>query len=87
MSEPRVASAAADPTITAQYFHLIRRQEKQDIVRPLILMTQKSVLRLPAASSSLDDLTTFVFQPVIDDASITDKSAVKRIVLCIGKVY
>lgn len=74
------------PTTPAQYFHLLRRQVKQDIVRPLIVMTPKSLLRLPEASSTVADLTSGGFQPVIDDAS-ADKSKVKRIVLCSGKVF
>jgi 2-oxoglutarate decarboxylase len=75
------------PTTPAQYFHLLRRQVKQDIVRPLIVMTPKSLLRLPAASSTIDELTTGGFQPVIDDTHITDRNAVTRIALCSGKVY
>jgi len=50
-------------------------------------MTPKSLLRLPAASSSVEDLTTGGFLPVIDDVTIEDAAAVKRIVLCSGKVY
>ncbi|HQZ96266.1 MAG TPA: multifunctional oxoglutarate decarboxylase/oxoglutarate dehydrogenase thiamine pyrophosphate-binding subunit/dihydrolipoyllysine-residue succinyltransferase subunit [Pyrinomonadaceae bacterium] len=75
------------PTTPAQYFHLLRRQVKQDIVRPLIVMTPKSLLRLPAASSTMAELEHGGFQPVIDDARITDRSNVKRIVLCSGKVF
>ena len=75
------------PTTPAQYFHLLRRQVKQEIVRPLIVMTPKSLLRLPAAASTIDELTNGGFQPVIDDAKIADKSKVKRIILCSGKVY
>ena len=75
------------PTTPAQYFHLLRRQVKQDIVRPLITMTPKSLLRLPASTSTMEELSTGGFQPVIDDASITDRAAVKRIVVCSGKVY
>lgn len=75
------------PTTPAQYFHLLRRQVKQDAVRPLIVMTPKSLLRLPAASSTLDELTSGGFQPVIDDARIDDRNAVKRVVLCSGKVF
>jgi 2-oxoglutarate dehydrogenase E1 component len=75
------------PTTPAQYFHLLRRQAKQETVRPLIVMTPKSLLRLPAASSKIDDLTGGGFQPVIDDASITNKAEVKRIILCSGKVF
>ncbi len=75
------------PTTPAQYFHLLRRQVKQEIVRPLIVMTPKSLLRLPAASSTMAELESSGFQPVIDDAAITDCAKVKRIVVCSGKVY
>ena len=75
------------PSTPAQYFHLLRRQVKQEIVRPLIVMTPKSLLRLPAASSTVEDLTNGGFAPVIDDAKINDKSQVKRIVVCSGKVF
>ncbi|MEQ1924172.1 MAG: 2-oxoglutarate dehydrogenase E1 component, partial [Pyrinomonadaceae bacterium] len=74
------------PTTPAQYFHLLRRQVKQDIVRPLIVMTPKSLLRLPEASSTIAELTGGGFQPVIDDTT-ADKSKVKRIIVCSGKVY
>jgi 2-oxoglutarate dehydrogenase E1 component len=50
-------------------------------------MTPKSLLRLPAAASRIDDLATGGFQPVIDDAEIADASAVRKVVLCSGKVY
>jgi multifunctional 2-oxoglutarate metabolism enzyme len=75
------------PTTPAQYFHLLRRQVKQERVRPLVVMTPKSLLRLPAAASHIDELTTGGFQPVIDDARIPEKTNVTRIVLCSGKVF
>ncbi len=75
------------PSTPAQYFHLLRRQVKQEIARPLIVMTPKSLLRLPAANSTIEDLTNGGFKPVIDDVSITNKAEVKRIVLCSGKVF
>jgi 2-oxoglutarate dehydrogenase E1 component len=75
------------PTTPAQYFHLLRRQAKQGIVRPLIVMTPKSLLRLPAASSTMAELESGGFHPVIDDARVTDKNAVKRVVVCSGKVF
>jgi 2-oxoglutarate dehydrogenase complex dehydrogenase (E1) component-like enzyme len=75
------------PTTPAQYFHLLRRQVRQEIVRPLIVMTPKSLLRLPAASSSIEELTNGGFQPAIDDKRVKDKSKVKRIVACSGKVF
>jgi multifunctional 2-oxoglutarate metabolism enzyme len=75
------------PTTPAQYFHLLRRQVRPGMERPLVVMTPKSLLRLPAASSSIDDLSNGGFRPLIDDAEISDREAVKRIVLCSGKVY
>src|SRR4029077_18538515 len=75
------------PTTPAQYFHLLRRQVKQEIIRPLIVMTPKSLLRLPAASSTVAGVETGGFQSVIDDARITDRSKVKRVVVCSGKVF
>jgi 2-oxoglutarate decarboxylase len=76
-----------NPTTPAQYFHLLRRQVKQNTVRPLIVMTPKSLLRLPAAVSTIADLTNGGFQPVIDDAGVKDKAKVKRLILCSGKVF
>jgi 2-oxoglutarate dehydrogenase E1 component len=75
------------PTTPAQYFHLLRRQVREGMERPLVVMTPKSLLRLPAASSSLDELSDGGFQPLIDDAETGDRDAVKRVVLCSGKVY
>lgn len=75
------------PTTPAQYFHLLRRQVKQKIARPLVVMTPKSLLRLPAATSAVAELTTGGFLPVIDDAEIKAHAEVRRIVLCSGKVY
>jgi 2-oxoglutarate dehydrogenase E1 component len=75
------------PTTPAQYFHLLRRQIKPGMERPLIVMTPKSLLRLPAASSSVTDLTTGGFNPVIDDVEIADAAAVEKIVMCSGKVF
>ncbi len=75
------------PTTPAQYCHLLRRQARQAVRRPLIVMTPKSLLRLPAATSNVNDLTNGGFQPVLDDATITDRAAVRRLVLASGKVY
>ncbi len=75
-----------NPTTPANYFHLLRRQAKQEIVRPLIVMTPKSLLRLPEASSTVADLTNGGFRAVIAD-EVVDSSKVRRIVLCSGKVY
>jgi 2-oxoglutarate decarboxylase len=70
----------------ANYFHLLRRQALSDIRRPLIAFTPKSLLRLKAAVSQLDDFTTGTFRRVIGDAT-ADPATVTRVVLCSGKIY
>ncbi len=78
----------ANPTTPAQYFHLLRRQARHAEVRPLVVMTPKSLLRLPAATSSLAELTSGAFQPVLDDAGAASRrDQVTRLVLCSGKIY
>jgi 2-oxoglutarate dehydrogenase E1 component len=75
------------PTTPAQYFHLLRRQIRPGMERPLVVMTPKSLLRLPAASSTVEELTTGGFRPLIDDVEISDAAAVEKIAMCSGKVY
>src|SRR5437773_7252215 len=75
------------PTSPAQYFHLLRRQVRPGFQRPLIVITPKSLLRLPAATSSIDELTSGGFQPLIDEQELKDPKKVERIVLCSGKIY
>src|SRR5437016_9359064 len=77
----------AYPSTPAQYFHLLRRQIREGFERPLIVMTPKSLLRLPAAASAIDELTNGGFRPLIDDAEIGDANAFERIVFCSGKVF
>jgi 2-oxoglutarate dehydrogenase E1 component len=76
----------ANCTTSGQYFHLLRRQALDPSRRPLIVMTPKGLLRLSEAASALDDLSTGVFRPILD-AAVVDKAAVRRLVLCAGKVY
>jgi len=75
------------PTTPAQYFHLLRRQVKQQIMRPLVVMTPKSLLRLPAATSEVSELTSGGFRPVIGESELSDNSKVTRVVACSGKVF
>src|SRR5437867_4228909 len=77
----------ANCTTPAQYFHLLRRQARHPELRPLVLFTPKSLLRLPQASSRLEDLATGRFQPVLDDPAEPPRDAVRRLILCSGKVY
>jgi 2-oxoglutarate dehydrogenase E1 component len=74
------------PTTPAQFFHLLRRQVKRTFRKPLVVMTPKSLLRLPAAVSPVEDFTTGSFREVIDD-TLPDPNAVTRVVVCSGKVY
>jgi 2-oxoglutarate dehydrogenase E1 component len=73
-------------TTSAQYFHLLRRQALDATARPLVVVTPKGLLRLKEATSALPDLTSGSFRPVLDDDG-ADKNAVRRLVLCSGKVY
>jgi 2-oxoglutarate dehydrogenase E1 component len=75
------------PTTPAQYFHLLRRQALRRPERPMIVMTPKSQLRHPRASSTVAELTEGGFQHVLDDPTVTDPSRIERVVLCSGKVY
>jgi multifunctional 2-oxoglutarate metabolism enzyme len=78
----------ANCTTPAQYFHLLRRQALVSKPRPLVVMTPKSLLRLPAATSSVADLADGAFQRVIDDPSLpAGREAVTKLVLCSGKIY
>jgi 2-oxoglutarate dehydrogenase E1 component len=78
----------ANCTTPAQYFHLLRRQALVSKPRPLIVMTPKSLLRLPAATSTLEELSDGGFQRVIDDPELPgSREEVTRLVLCSGKVY
>jgi 2-oxoglutarate dehydrogenase E1 component len=76
----------ANPTTPAQYFHLLRRQAKIVKQRPLIVMTPKSLLRLPQASSRLADLADGQFHPVLAEPH-PDDTKVTRLILCTGKIY
>lgn len=75
-------------TTPAQYFHLIRRQMKRNFRKPLVIMSPKSLLRHPQATSTVQQLTDECFRDVIDerDADIPPEK-VRRLVLCSGKIY
>lgn len=77
----------ARPSTPASYFHLLRRQAYARPRRPLVIFTPKAMLRLRGATSSLDELTSGRFEPVIDDSRITNKADVKRVLLHAGKIH
>jgi 2-oxoglutarate dehydrogenase E1 component len=76
----------ANCTTSGQYFHLLRRQALDATARPLVVMTPKGLLRLKQAGSTLDDLASGEFRPVIDDPN-PDRGRVERLLLCQGKIY
>jgi 2-oxoglutarate dehydrogenase E1 component len=78
------------PTTPAQYFHMLRRQTLRRFRKPLVVMTPKSLLRLPACVSSREDLISGAFHEVLDDPAMdsgAQRKKVKRLLLCSGKVY
>ena len=74
------------PSSPKQIFHLLRRQVIRKMRTPLIVISPKSLLRNPDATSNLDELTSGEFSCVIDD-DLKNKNDVKRIIMCSGKVY
>jgi len=77
----------AMPSTPASYFHLLRWQALSGRHKPLIVFTPKSMLRLKAATSAVADFTNGSFQPLIGEPAGFDGSAVRRVLLCTGKIY
>jgi len=73
------------PTLPAQLFHLLRRQIVRPLRKPLVIMSPKGLLRHPASTSSLADLSKGAFLPVIDDPRAPREA--KRVVACSGRVW
>jgi 2-oxoglutarate dehydrogenase E1 component len=76
-----------NPTTPAQMFHLLRRQMLRPYRKPLVIMSPKSTLRRKVSFSSLEDLATGGFNPVIGEPSDLDPQGVVRVILCSGKVF
>ena len=74
------------PTTPAQHFHLLRRQVLRKWKKPLVVMTPKSLLRLPAATSSLEELAGGGFQKILTDPTVPVADC-QRLLMCTGKVY
>lgn len=76
------------PTTPAQVFHMLRRQARRNLRKPLVVMSPKSLLRHKDAVSSLEELANGSFQTVLPEADNSiDPKKVTRVVLCSGKVY
>ncbi|WP_420768331.1 2-oxoglutarate dehydrogenase E1 component [Parageobacillus thermoglucosidasius] len=80
----------ANLSTSAQYFHILRRQAsilQWEEVRPLVLMTPKSLLRHPLAASDVEEFTNGQFQPVLEQKGLGEnREKVERIILGTGKL-
>ena len=74
-------------TTPAQYFHALRRQMKRPFKKPMVIMTPKSMLRLEAASSKVEDFTNDCFHEVLHSPLLDSADKIKRLIFCSGKVY
>ena len=74
-------------TTSAQYFHVLRRQMKRNFVKPLIIMTPKSLLRADFASSRAEEFTSGGFEEVLGSPKVGPAEKMERVILCSGKVY
>jgi 2-oxoglutarate dehydrogenase E1 component len=75
------------PSTPAQVFHALRRQIHRKFRKPLVMLMPKSLLRLEASTSKLEEFTEGQMQLVIDDPIQQDRDKVKRLLLCTGKVF
>ncbi len=74
-------------TTAANLFHVFRRQVSWNYRKPLINFSPKANLRNPGTYSTKSDFTSGGFKEVIDDAFVSDASAVKKVLFCSGKLY
>ena len=73
-------------TTAAQYFHLLRRQVRRDVRKPLVVFAPKAPLRMKESRSKVDMLTHGSFEEVLDDPFVNDPQSITRLVFCSGKV-
>ncbi|WP_185849263.1 2-oxoglutarate dehydrogenase E1 component [Blattabacterium cuenoti] len=74
-------------TTPANFYHLIRRQMKLKYRKPLIVFTPKSLLRNAKCLSTIKDLSTGIFQEILDDPHVKDIKKIKKLIFCSGKIY
>jgi 2-oxoglutarate dehydrogenase E1 component len=77
----------AMPSTPASYFHLLRWHVLSGRIKPLVIFTPKSMLRLKTATSAVAEFTGGAFMPLIGDRDVTDPARVRRVLLCAGKIY
>ncbi|HBF89192.1 MAG TPA: 2-oxoglutarate dehydrogenase E1 component [Bacteroidales bacterium] len=76
----------ANCSTPANFFHILRRQVLNPTRMPLVIFTPKSLLRLPACISTIEDLSETNFQEIIDDI-VSNPKQIKQIAFCSGKIY
>jgi 2-oxoglutarate dehydrogenase E1 component len=74
-------------TTAAQYFHVLRRQMKRNFIKPLVIMTPKSLLRAKFAASPMEEFIHGRFEEILGSPEVGPPNKMKRIILCTGKVY
>ncbi|MFZ4770679.1 MAG: 2-oxoglutarate dehydrogenase E1 component, partial [Ferruginibacter sp.] len=77
----------ANITTGANFFHALRRQQAWAFRKPLVVFTPKANLRHPGSSSKISEFTEGTFKEVYDDNSVEDSSAIKKVLMCSGKIY
>ncbi len=74
-------------TTAANFFHALRRQLVWSFRKPLINFSPKANLRFPGSYSHINEFTQGGFKEVIDDTTVVDTSAIKKVLFCSGKIY
>jgi 2-oxoglutarate dehydrogenase E1 component len=74
-------------TTPAQYFHVLRRQMRRDFLKPLVIMTPKSLLRAEHAASRAEEFTGGAFHEILGSPEVGPAASMERVILCSGKVY
>lgn len=77
----------ANLTTPSQIFHALRRQVKREFRKPLVIMSPKSLLRHPRATSTIEEIAKGSFQEVIADPFISDTKKIEKVVFVSGKLY
>ena len=77
----------ADITTAANFFHALRRQLAWPFRKPMAVFTPKANLRHPGSYSRMEEFLEGNFKEILDDPTISDSSAVKKVLFCSGKIY
>ncbi len=74
-------------TTASNYFHLLRRQLAWPFRKPLVNFTPKANLRHPGTYSMVNEFCNGGFKEIYDDTAVTDAGAIKKVIMCSGKIY